>query len=66
MYIDKYFIIHVFTYRFNFLIHTSDPLQPDYCEQSVLIKFRINSTPIWRLGNVASMEASIDYMAIRI
>ena len=26
----------------------------------------INSTPIWHLGNLASMEASIDYTALRI
>ena len=45
---------------------TSGPLQPDGCKLSVLLTFSVNSTPIWRLGNVASMEASIDYTALGI
>ena len=30
--------------------------------QTVLLAFHINSTPIWRLGNFASGESSIDYI----
>ena len=47
-------------------IITSDQLQPDGCKLSVLLTFHINSTPIWRLGNLVSREASIDYTALGI
>ena len=46
--------------------HASDLLYPDDCKSSVLLIFHINSTPIWRLGNLASIEASIDYTALRM
>ena len=32
----------------------------------VLLTFQINSTPIWRLGNLATRETSIDKIRIRI
>ena len=48
------------------ILLTSDPLQPDDCKLSVLLTFCINSAPISRLGNVASMETSIDYTALTI
>ena len=44
----------------------SDRLQPDGCKLSVLLTFHINITPIWRLVNLASTEASIDYTALGI
>ena len=43
----------------------SDRLQPDGCN-ICFINFFINSTPIWRLGNLASREASIDFTALGI
>ena len=48
------------------VMHTSGQSQPDCCKLCVLLTFHINSTPIWRLGNLASREASIDYAALRI
>ena len=44
-------------------LYISDLLQPDGCKLSVILAFHINSTLIWRLGNLASREASIVYMA---
>ena len=38
----------------------------DYNKLSVLLRFQINSTPIWRLENVASGKASNDYTALGI
>ena len=48
------------------LFSKSDPLQQDGYKLSVLLKFRTNNTTIWRLGNLASREASIDYTALII
>ena len=45
---------------------TSDPLQSDGCKLSVLLTFHIYSTPVSRLGNLASRGASIDYTALRL
>ena len=45
---------------------TLHPLQPDGSTLYVLVTFHINSTPIWRLLNLASIEASIDDTALRI
>ena len=44
----------------------SDLLQSDGCKLSVLLRLNINSTPLWRLINLASREASTDNTAIRI
>ena len=48
------------------IFSTSDPLQSDGCRLSVLLSFHISTMPILCFGNLASMEASIDYMALRI
>ena len=40
-------------------------MQPDCCKLSVLLTFHINSTPIRRLENLASMEASVDYTGLK-
>ena len=52
--------------RLMHISSTSDPLQPDGCKLSALSTFNISNAPIWRLGNLASMEASIDHTALSI
>ena len=40
-------------------------MQPDSSKLSVLLLFHIKSTPTWRLGNLASIEASIYNTTLR-
>ena len=46
--------------------YTRDQMQPNGCKLFVPYKFHMDSTPILRLGNLASGDASIDYTALRI
>ena len=62
-------ILDVYLYMYMcvcVLVLTRYPLHPDGCKLSVLLTFHINTTPIGRVGNLASKEAFIDSMALRI